>query len=176
MNVNMPIRHFAVGALACLGVLGPMASAALATGSPVPAAGIDIPIGTLPPPGAGGPVAADCPSSLSSAHADFLFSSGNAVFYGPATNPATHGGNVEGIATLNVGGTAKYTGQAHFWFGFNVNPTGNGQNYNGITVSFHGTSTGADGGSITINGSFGSGTAANPAGNEDGWGHLKVTC
>jgi hypothetical protein len=168
------IRLAVIGVLACAGVLGASAPAAFAGASTFPAAGLKIDVGSVPPPGKGVSVVGDCPGYLFTDDMAFKFTSGSAVGYGPASNPLTFGGNAQGDAFLFDRTTASptgYAGHLHVWFGVNVNPTGNLQNYNGETVSFNGS---GPAGSITINASFGGGQSA--SGNPTGWAHVKVTC
>jgi hypothetical protein len=153
-------------------VLGASSSAALATATQFPAAGLTIDLGPLPPPSKGIDVVGNCPSFAFTDNVALQFTSGTAHNYGPGPNPGTFGGNAEGNGTLlDNGSPAGYTGHLHAWFGVNINPTGNLQNYNGETVSFHGS---GPAGSIQINASFGGGSSA--SGNPTGWAHVKVVC
>ena len=163
------------------------------------------PTGVLPPldtPGCPSWLFPDLGANPPSGNAvGFVFDSGNAVFY-RTTNPPpglpSNGGNVEGTADLvtffqsDLTNPAQlptsaldpsvvdqgYTGQAHFWFGNNINPNNTGpggknlQSYFGETIQFHGTAP--DGSTITITGNPGGNISA--SGNENSWGHAKVTC
>jgi hypothetical protein len=158
-----------------VGVLGISATAAFAAATTMPAADLG-PFttggGGLPSSGPGVRISGNCPGFLFTDSPTIDFSSGKAVFYGPVSNLNTNGGNVEGTATLTFASTtATYVGHLHLWFGQNIN--NQGQSYFGQTLTFQGSGTL---GALTITASGGQTTAANPAGNTSGWGHVNVTC
>lgn len=163
-----------VGGLAGVGFGAAPASATATTGS---AAGFEFPLGPLPTPGPGVRVTGDCPSSLFQDFGIFDFVSGNGVFYGPSSGNSS-GFNVEGDATLTFWGTdgvdAAFQGHTHLWANQNYNPTGNGQQYFGVTGSFNGTGIDGTVGSLSITASGGETTSA--SGHVSGWGHFNVTC
>lgn len=167
------IRMICVFALACAGLMGIWVTGASATATTFPAAGLSLDLGPAPPSGTPGvKVKGDCPSFLFNDDIGLTFTSGNAVSYGPTPNPMTFGGNAEGNGVLTDNGSAtSYQGHLHAWFGVNVNPTGNAQNYNGTTVSFHGS---GPAGSIQLNASFGGGSSA--SGRPTDWVQLDISC
>jgi hypothetical protein len=172
----------AVAACACVGVLGTSTTAAFAAATVIPAQELPFRLTLSPLPSAGQPgvrVSGTCPSWLFTDNPTFVYSSGSAVLYGPASNSLTFGFNIIGTATVTWNapdGTVDgiYVGHAHIWFNQNTNPTNNGQQYSGFTNSFQGTSVTA--GTLTITSSGGQTTAANAAGNTSGWGHFNVSC
>ncbi|MDE3064909.1 MAG: hypothetical protein KGJ36_04470 [Acidobacteriota bacterium] len=163
-----------VGGLAGVGFGVAPASATATTGS---AAGLEPPISLTIAPGPGVRVTGDCPSSLFQDIGFFDFVSGNYVFYGPSSGNSG-GFNVEGDATLTFLGSdsidAVFEGHTHLWANQNYNPTGNGQQYFGITGSFNGTGIDGTVGSLSITASGGETTSA--SGHVSGWGHFNVTC
>jgi hypothetical protein len=150
---------------------------ASASASATSATGFVFPIGSLPPAGQGVRVSGSCPSYLFADSATFDFLSGHMVTYGPSSG--TSGGfNAEGDATLTFAGAtatdAVFEGHTHLWANQNYNPTGNGQQYNGITRSFNGTGIDGTVGSLSITASGGTTTSA--SGHVSGWGHFNITC
>lgn len=177
MKIPTLSRYVVVVALAGgLSGIGFSAIPASASASVSSATGYIMPVGSLPT-GQGVRVSGSCPTYLFADSATFDFVSGNYVSYGPSSG--TSGGfNVEGIATLtfaSLSGTdGTFEGHTHIWANQNNNPTGNGQQYNGLTASFNGS--GADGttGSLSITASGGTTTSA--SGHLSGWGHFNITC
>lgn len=118
----------------------------------------------------------NCPAWVINDPLVFTFTSGNAVLYRPSAM-GPQGGNAEGQAELwDIVGSALvdtgYGGHTHLWFGSNINPTGNLQQYFGETGSFQGSA--ADGTSITITAN--PGFAQSASGHQNGWGKVSVTC
>lgn len=186
MKSKSVIRFALTGALVCIGALGAFTVAASADAAlTVPASTFPaIPLITdsngnpIPLPSSGGAeIVGNCPAFLFSDPVGFQFTSGNAVIYRIVSlNPLNiNGGNAEGnadLVDLTTGLPSGYQGHTHFWFGQNINPTGNSQFYIGDTLTFQGTGPGNS--SITITGSGGGTISA--SGHGSGWGHLKVTC
>lgn len=180
MKLKLIMRFAGTGALACIGVLGTSATGAFAAATHLPAAELGpISMGPLPPAGPGVKVSGDCPGFLFTVteSVTFVFSSGSAVLYGPASNPNTNGGNVQGIATVtftsatgSVDGT--YVGHTHLWFGQNVN--NKGQSYFGQTASLQDNGTDGTTGSLTVTAS--GGETRSESGHLSGWGHVNVMC
>jgi hypothetical protein len=160
-----------------LGGIGLSASPASAGANEGSAAGFVFGIGSLPSAGPGVRVSGSCPTYMNDDAATFDFISGNLVFYGPPSG--TSGGfNAEGLATLtfaSVTGTdGTFEGHTHLWANQNYNPTGNLQQYNGITGNFNGTGVDGTVGSLSITASGGETTSA--TGHVSGWGHFNITC
>jgi len=175
------IRTVVLAGLVTAAVGGVAGTGAFAVSAPVPidpSSPLYIPIGAPPPPGPGVSFGSNCPAVAQTAFAVLEFVDGNGHVYGPSTNPPTNGANVEGSAYwLGFEGNElvyAYFGHAHAWFGQNVNPTGNAQQVFAQTVMFHGTSVDDSTQSLDVQASFGGTQSA--SGNQNGWGHLKVTC
>jgi hypothetical protein len=172
-----------------------MSATASAVATPVPidpANPLFIPFGFLPPEGTPGVTYVNCPAVIENSFNAIEFVDGNGHLYGPTAHPLTNGGNVEGNALWigfagdpTQGGplppvTYTYSGHGHAWFGQNNFPTNGGPppgpnaQVTANTLMFHGPGVGDTSGSIDVQGSFGATTSA--SGNQNGWGHLKVTC
>jgi hypothetical protein len=157
--------------------VGITALPASASASATSATGFVFPIGSLPPAGPGVRVSGSCPEWVLADSATFDFVSGNMVTYGPSSG--TSGGfNAEGTATLTFAGTSEidgtFEGHTHLWANQNFNPTGNAQQYNGITGSFDGSGIDGTTGALSITASGGTTTSA--SGHVSGWGHFNITC
>ena len=108
------------------------------------------------------------------------FTSGTAVLY--RIDPISgqpNGLNAVGTATLIDEANPDaptFSGPAHVWFGQNVNPTANGQSYEGATFAFSGT---GPAGSVSFTENPGavwkahSAPGANPS---SGWGQQNLNC
>jgi hypothetical protein len=182
MKIRTVIGLTGAAAASLAGTAALAASPAGAGGNgaqPVPLDQLNAMVGELLPPGAlngdGGPnitITGDCPSFLFSAALGFDFLSANAHVnrIDPVTGP--NNANAAGTAVLLADGApTAYTGQAHAWFGTNVNP--NGRQWFGSTISFSGTA--ADGSTVSF--STNPGGSINPTtGKGNGWGQVTVTC
>jgi hypothetical protein len=163
------IRLMAIGALACIGAVGPSATAAFAGAvhaDPSTLGPIDIgpsPVG----------VPANCP--FPNGDSSFAFTSGHAVLYGTSNkNGDWGGGTAEGPGVFMENGTPLYQGHLSYWTGGGNNIQG--QNQGSFTLDFNGTGLSDPSQNVSIHLNAGSATPAHGTIPTSNRVNVNITC